>query len=111
MDRKEILRFLHYYAYALLPILICVPLIYIVQFLEAHCIRGEYISYAADQRPPDSRDWDMESGTSINTRRHYIANSMQEEGGHINEAHEENGALLIEVRDNNEFTEDGETQL
>ena len=111
MDRKEILRFLHYYAYALLPILICVPLIYIVQFLEAHCSRGEYISIAADQRPPEPHDWDVESGTSINTRQPNMANSMQEEGGHTNEAHEENAALLNESSDNNEFTDDGETQL
>ena len=41
--------------------LICIPLIYIVLNLEAHCSRGEYISFAADQRPPDPSDWDVES--------------------------------------------------
>ena len=111
-DRKDILRFLHYYAYPLLPMLICVPLIYIVQFLEVHCSRGEYISIAADQRPPDPRDWDVESGTSIKTRRRYIANSMQRESGNSSEVlDEKEETLLIEVRDNIEFTEDGATQL
>ena len=111
-DRKDILRFLHYYAYPLLPMLICVPLIYIVQFLEVHCSRGEYISIAADQRPPDPRDWDVESGTSIKTRRHYIASSMQGESGNSSEVlDEKEEILLIEVRDNIEFTEDGATRL
>ena len=76
-----------------------------MQFLEAHCSRGEYISFAADQRPLDPRDWDVESGTSIKTRQHYIANSMQGESGNINEVPDEKEeTLLIEVRDNIEFT-------
>ena len=33
--------------------------------MEAHCSRGEYISIAADQRPPDPRDWDVESEASV----------------------------------------------
>ena len=111
-DRKNLSQFLHYYAYPSLPVLICVPLIYIVQFLGAHCSRGEYISIAADQRPPDPRDWDVESGTSIKTRRHYIANSMQGESGNSSEGlDEKEETLLIEVRDNIEFTEDGATRL
>ena len=33
---------------------------------QLHCDRrGEYISIAADQRPPDPHDWDVESGTSV----------------------------------------------
>ena len=92
--------------------MICVPLIYIVRFLEAHCSRGEYISIAAEQRPPDPRDWDVESGTSIRTRRYYVANSMQTESGNVSEVPDEKEeTLLIEVRDNIEFTEDGATQL
>ena len=112
-DRKNpqhILRFLHYYAYIFLPLLICAPLIYIVQFLEAHCSRGEYISFAADQSPLDPRDWDVESGTSIKTRRHYIASSMQTESGDVSEVRDEKEeTLLVEVSDNIEFTEDGAT--
>ena len=111
-ERKDSLQFLHYYAYPSLPVLLCVPLIYIVQFLGAHCSRGEYISIAADQRPLDPRDWDVESETSIKTRRHYIANSMQGEGGNSSEVlDEKEETLLIEVRDNIEFTEVGATQL
>ena len=107
-EGKDSLQFLHYYAYASLPVLLCVPLIYIVQFLGAHCSRGEYISIATDQRPLDPRDWDVESETSIKTRRHYIANSMQGEGGNSSEVlDEKEETLLIEVRDNIEFTEQG----
>ena len=111
-DRKNLSQFLHYYAYPLLPMLICVPLAYIVQFLEVHCRRGEYISIAADQRPPDPRDWDVESGTSIKTRQHYIANSMQGESGNSSEVlDEKEETLLIKVRDNIEFTKNGATRL
>ena len=93
-------------------VLICVPLAYIVLNLEAHCSRGEYISFAAEQRPPDPRDWDVESETSIKTRRHYIANSMQGESGNSSEVlDEKEETLLIEVRDNIEFTEVGATRL
>ena len=113
-DRKNpqhILRFLHYYAYVFLPILICAPLIYIVQFLEAHCSRGEYISFAADQRPLDPRDWDVESGTSIKTGQHNIATRMQRESGNVNDVlDEKEETLLIEVRENIEYTEVGATQ-
>ena len=110
-DRMDAQQFLHYYAYPALPILICVPLIYIVRFnLEAHCSRGEYISIAPDQRPPDPRDWDVESGTTIRTRRYYVANSMQTESA-SEVPDEKEGTLLIEVRDSIEFTEDGATQL
>ena len=112
LDKKDLSHFLHYYAYAFLPVLICAPLAYIVPFLEAHCSRGEYISFAADQKPPDPRDWDVESGTSIKTRRHYIANSMQGEGGNSSEVlDEKEETLLIEVRENIEYTEVGATQL
>ena len=111
-ERKDPLQFLHYYAYPSLPALLCVPLIYIVRFLGAHCSRGEYISFAAEQRPPDPRDWDVESETSIKTRRHYIANSMQGESGNSSKVlDEKEETLLIEVRDNIEFTDVGATQL
>ena len=111
-DRKQPQHFLHYYAYPLLPLLICVPLAYIVLNLEAHCSRGEYISFAAEQRPPDPRDWDEESGTSMKAGQHHIATSMQRESGNINEVlDEKEETLLIEVRENTELTEDGATQL
>ena len=111
-DRKNLSQFLHYYVYPGLPILLCGPLIYIVQFLEAHCSRGEYISFAADQRPPDPRDWDVESGTSMKAGQHHIATSMQRESGNVNDVlDEKEETLLIEVRENIEFTEDGATQL
>ena len=60
-DRMQPLDILYYFAYLFLPMLICIPLIYIVLNLEAHCGRGEYISFAPDQRPPDLCDWDVES--------------------------------------------------
>ena len=108
-DRKQPQHFLHYYAYPALPILICVPLAYVILNLEAHCSRGEYISFAADQRPPDPRDWDVESGTSMKAGRNNIATSMQRESGNINEVPDEKETLLIKVRGNIEFTEVGTT--
>ena len=107
-DRKQPQHSLHYYAHPFLPILICVPLAYIVLNLEAHCSRGEYISFAAEQRPPDPRDWDVESGTTIRTRRYYVASSMQRESGNVNEvADEKQKTLLIETRGSIEFIEFG----
>ena len=107
-DRKEPQHFLHYYAYPFIPILICVPLIYIVLNLEAHCSRGEYISFAAEQRPPDPRDWDVEPGTSMKAGQHNIATSMLRESGNINEVPDEKQkTLLIETRGNIEFIEFG----
>ena len=88
MDRKQSQHFLYYYAYRILSVLICVPLVYIVLNLEVHCSRGEYISIAADQRPPDPRDWDVESGTSIKAG-HNIANSMLRESGNISDVPDE----------------------
>ena len=112
IDWEDLSHFLHYYAYPSLPVLICAPLACIVLNLEAHCSRGEYISFAAEQRPPDPRDWDVESGASVKAGQHHIATSMQRESGNINDVlDEKEGALLIEVRENTEFTEDGATQL
>ena len=54
---------LYYVAYTLLPMLICIPLMYVIFQLLKHCDKGEYASFAADQRPPDPRDWDEESAT------------------------------------------------
>ena len=110
-DRKNPSHFLQYYAYPSLPALICAPLMYIVQFLEAHCSRGEYISFAADQRPPDPRDWDVEPGTSMKAGQHHIATSMQRESANVNDVlDEKEETLLIEVRENIEYTEVGATQ-
>ena len=54
--KRQPLHILYYYAYIFLPFLICGPLAYIIYKLEAHCNRGEYVSVAADQRPPDEHD-------------------------------------------------------
>ena len=129
-DKMQPLHILYYFAYLFLPMLVCIPLIYIALNLKDHCDKGEFISIAEDQWPPDERrqrqeqqqgqfstnqsdleDREQGSNESTGSGQHYIANSMQEEGGHINEDHEENGALLIDDRDNTEFTEDGETQF
>ena len=64
-DRMQPLHILYYFAYLFLPMLICIPLIYIVKNLEVHCSRGEYISIGADQWPPNPRDWDVESKASV----------------------------------------------
>ena len=53
---------LYYLAYTFLPLLISGPLLIVIPYLiKTH--KGEYISIAADQRPPDQHDWDEESET------------------------------------------------
>ena len=54
---------LYYVAYTLLPLLICIPLMSVIFQLSKHCDKGEYASFAADQRPPNPSDWDEESAT------------------------------------------------
>ena len=56
---------LYHFAYIILPMLIYLPLSYIIYYLDTHCDKGEYVSFAADQRPLDPRDWDVESESSM----------------------------------------------
>ena len=61
---SPVLYKLYYLAYTSLPSLINIPLtIVIISFIKTHCDKGEYISIAADMRPLDQRDWDVESET------------------------------------------------
>ena len=60
----------YYVAYVLLPMLIYFPLAYVIIYLSKHCDKGEYASFAADQRPPNPNDWDVESGTSVTSGQH-----------------------------------------
>ena len=69
-DKMQPLHILYYFAHLLLPMFICIPLIYIVLDLQTHCERGEYISIGADQRPPKQRDWDEESEASVTEGEH-----------------------------------------
>ena len=61
IDRMQLLLFLYYLAYPLLPALICLPLICIITKMEAHCDREEYISIAEDQWPRNPNDCDVGS--------------------------------------------------
>ena len=61
---SPVLYKLYYLAYTFLPLLISGPLVVITYLIKAHCNKGECISFPADQRPPDQRDWDVESETS-----------------------------------------------
>ena len=54
-----------YWAVYIPPLLACYPLCYILLYLSIHCDKGEYASIAAEQRPPDPKDWDVESGPSV----------------------------------------------
>ena len=51
-DRR--LSLVYYVAYEFLPILICLPLGYVVIKLEDHCEQGEFVSYAKEQEPHDT---------------------------------------------------------
>ena len=105
---------MYYIAYMLLPAQVCLPLAYVIKYLEAHCDREEYTSFAADQRPLDPRDWDEESESPM-TEGQQDETSMQrvrECGNVIGEATAENEeTLLLEARGNIEYTEFGATQL
>ena len=90
----HLLHLLYYLAYMILPMLISVPLGYIIYYLEAHCDKGEYASFAADQKPLDPRDWDVESESSMTAGQEDEAN-MDGEGDNISgEAHD---SLLTET--------------
>ena len=77
IDRMQPLHFLYYLAYLLLPALICIPLIYIISKMEAHCDRGEYTSIADCLKPLDKCDWDEESESSV-TEGQYEASRQGE---------------------------------
>ena len=55
---------LFYCALYIPPTLVCYPLCYMLLYLLIHCDKGEYASIAAEQRPPDPNDWDVESESS-----------------------------------------------
>ena len=77
------LTFLSYLAYFILPMLIYFPLGYAIVYIQFHCEKGEYVSFAADQKPLDPADWDVESGPSVTVRQHVEA-SMRRESDNIN---------------------------
>ena len=94
------------------PVLVFYPLWYIILYLETHCDKGEYISIAADMRPPDQRDWDMESEASVTEREQDKASNGGESGNIDEEAPTDiEETLLIEARSNVEYTEFGATHL
>ena len=109
-DKTQPSRRLRYYysAYMLLPTTVCLPLIYIVKYLEAHCDREEYVSFAADQRPLDPRDWDKESGSSMTAGQQDEASMGGGSGGISSVApNETEESLLIDTRGNTEYMEFG----
>ena len=71
---------LYYAAYMFLSLLISLPLGYIMAYLATHCQKGEYVSFAADQRPPDPHDWDVESESSMTTGQQDEAITRGENG-------------------------------
>ena len=101
----------YYFAYMLLPSHLCLPLIYVVKYLEAHSDRGEYVSFAADQRPLDPRDWDMESGSSVTAGQQDEAGTGRVSGGTSSVAPNETESVLIDTRGNTEYMEFGATQV
>ena len=51
----------YYLAYVALPLFVWLPLAFIVGLSEDHCEQGEYTSFASEQKPPDTRDWDIDA--------------------------------------------------
>ena len=75
------LDILYYVPHAILICLICWPLSYIILYLKDHCDKGEYASFATDQRPLDPRDWDVESGSSMTAGQQDEAGTGGASGG------------------------------
>ena len=67
--------------YMFFPVLVCFPLSYVIVYLKDHCDKGEYASFAADQRPLDPRDWDVESGSSVTAGQQDEAGTGGASGG------------------------------
>ena len=106
------LKVLYDFDYVFFPVLAFYPLWYIIVYLETHCDKGEYISIGADMRPPDPRDWDMESETSVTEGEQDKASNGGESGNINDEAPTDiEETLLIEARSNVEYTEFGATHL
>ena len=101
----------YYFAYMLLPSHLCLPLIYIVKYLEAHCDRGEYASFAADQKPPDQHDWDVESGSSMTAGQQDEAITQGENGNISACGVAPNETLETELCENNDNTKYRTTQV
>ena len=94
------------------PVLVFYPLWYIIVYLETHCDKGEYISIGADMKPPDQRDWDVESETSVTEGEQDKASNGGESGNIDEEAPTDiEETLLIEARSNVDYTEFGATHL
>ena len=72
---SPVLYKLYYLAYTFLPLLISGPLVVITYLIKAHGDKGEYISIPADQKPPDQRDWDVESEALVTEGEHDEANT------------------------------------
>ena len=60
---EKALRIVYYVTSALMPLLLtCGPAIVLIVELPTHLEQGEYVSFAAEQRPPNARN--VESGSS-----------------------------------------------
>ena len=69
---KLLLRSRYFLAYVamFLPLLIVFSMLCIMVNMKAHCDKGEYTSFAADQRPLDSCNDDEELESSVTERQH-----------------------------------------
>ena len=103
---------IYYFPHTSLISLICWPLSFIILYLKDHCDKGEYASFAADQRPLDPRDWDLESESSMTAGQQNEAGTGGESGGTSGVApNETEESVLIDTRGNTEYTEFGATQV
>ena len=98
---SPLLHRLYYLAYAFLPFLITVPLVFVISYLSTHCDKGEYISFAAEQRPLHPRDWDEESGSSVIKGQHGETNRQGESDNINGEAPGVPEEMSIEIYENN----------
>ena len=83
---QDPIHIMYYIANMLLPLLIYFPLGYVIVYLSNHCDKGEYASFAADQRPPDPSDWDVESQSSVTSGQHDEYFGSERLGGELDRA-------------------------
>ena len=86
---QDPIHIMYYIANMSLPLLIYFPLGYVIVYLTSHCDKGEYASFAADQRPSDPSDWDVESQSSVTSGQHDEDFGRERLGEDLDRAEEE----------------------
>ena len=69
----------YYIGYGSLPVLLGLPLIFVIIVLLIHCKQEEYVSLTANQRPLRPCDWDVESGLLVSEEQQLLEKGVTNE--------------------------------